>query len=141
MYTCVYALLHTIYIYLYSNTQVYTRLTYRAVDGITSLPSTENATISMIITHVNQPPKPPIVMNYTTKASSILRVDLLGGDVDSTIPYGTIQLLPSRGFLENNMNISISILNPMIVNTDNSISNKRYVYYSYTGMYERSSIV
>ena len=117
---------------MYSSTQVDSTLVYRAVDGITGLPSSENASISIVVTHVNQPPRPPLTMNYTTRASGRLRVDMLGADVDSSIVYGTVQLLPGRGSLEDGMNVSLGFLSPMQVGTD--AQGHRYVFYTYTGM-------
>ena len=77
----------------------YTSITYRAIDGSTGLPSAENATLSVYVTAVNDPPY--VLPSYSSTATAGLRATytFTGGDVDSSVTAAYITAVPKNGTL------------------------------------------
>jgi len=78
---------------------VYTTVVYRAIDGITGMASADNATLSIYVTAIDDPPYAP--SSYSSAATAGVRSPhpLIGADIDSAVTAVYVTVLPPNGTL------------------------------------------
>lgn len=101
--------------------KVFTSFTYRAIDGITGLSSSDIASAGIIVLPVNQPPIPTSGLKGNSIAGALSQFSLSGSDIDSAITEAWITKLPSRGLLYRVFaNGSISSTRSIVADTYNN---------------------